>query len=1407
MISRLLVLVVIVGVIGFFLPFQSASAATTRTGETVAADTVYKGETNVEAVKFYLTVDADTTIAGVAPTGGTVVTATEDSDWNTGGATTNFYYYDKTESGAWDAVNDWMGFDLDADGVYTNAADSIIDSDGTAGTGPGNSADTKAAGDALTNFDGSDNVFVTGGNSTYTSGEGIWLDKDSDNVVTTAADTVIDCDGTVTAGPGTCSLSAGESLLAVETADNICTDNAANPTIVFKDNNGACVFNAASDALMLGAPTEDTDYGDPINGQGWAFKDGGNTSFDAEEFLYLENYAGELTYSAEADSAILETLFAAGTAGVELDGASNLVYNDEAADGLWASGEDIITESYAGEKTWSTTADTTVGGTAPAAGTAILDAKDADWTTVKFYDKTGAGAWDAGNDWIGIDSDNYYLDQLNAITAQLNSGSTAATSDIAAVKFWLDADNDGVFESGSDTALGTGVWDTGIQGWYLSSLTQALVSGTANRIFVSVDIAANPTNGATIKMEIPTQTGTAPYDINDGDRGIYLASIIRGGVTNANYMTIDALAPTVTSIVVSNPIIHKADDGNSLTIDVNFSETMDTGTAPVITFDQNILGGGTLTFVGGSSSWTDSDTYRATYTMHDIGENQTTVNVVINSAKDLVGNTMTQDTQVNQINVDTSAPTANFGAATDNVGSVTGALVSGDTTDDTALALSGTNETGSTVEVFDGAVSLGAATVVGGAWSYSATVANGTTYQFNVKETDLAGNTSDATSNFTVIGDTSAPTFTMQYYSDNGLTEEIAGGTDLKAGTYYIKITSDEALGSAPTVSIAAEGTANDVTDGATTLVAGNNYKYTRTISADAAAVGTVIEEISVTGTDLAGNTSTDADPTNEAAKEIYTDTVAPIVNAGSDAGDAGEQFTQVGSATDPAGSGIASYAWTKFSGPYTVTFGTATASTTTVSAAGAGYYTIRLTVTDTAGNSAYDDATFTWGAINVPIVAYSPANGSTDVAIANGTSTITFGGSLNISLLNASKVTLVNNDGTETSVKGTVAVADGNGNSKVLNIPYSGLENSHTYRINILSGAVQDSSGHINSDGVSYFTTVAAAGDTIPPVISGVSSTTAQTTASVNFQSNENGQGRLAYSTGGNTPITTDWITLTADATSTINIASLVCATTYDYSIYAKDGSNNNATASTGTFTTAACTPADTTAPEITDIALSRNQTTATILFTSDEAGTAKVGYGLTASHGNMTSYKAMIIGSTTISLSGLTCGTTYHYTVYGKDASGNEDNTADDTFDTLACAEPTEISVTKTSLVKRIATKNGEFADGWRWVLDVTVPTASSSLAMSFDDLTGAGTIVAANHIRFYSAQSSDHAAAVDAIVIGAAGAGTAWSDAIILNADLEAATPGRQIQITIQAAVPSGTVDGAYSASYDIQAGSPI
>ncbi|HPG59054.1 MAG TPA: chitobiase/beta-hexosaminidase C-terminal domain-containing protein, partial [Candidatus Wallbacteria bacterium] len=125
--------------------------------------------------------------------------------------------------------------------------------------------------------------------------------------------------------------------------------------------------------------------------------------------------------------------------------------------------------------------------------------------------------------------------------------------------------------------------------------------------------------------------------------------------------------------------------------------------------------------------------------------------------------------------------------------------------------------------------------------------------------------------------DKQAPSFTIDYYSDSALTLSLGTNPRLSAGTYYLKITASKTLQSAPTISISAEGAANDKTNAATTAVSGNDYKYTRVIAYDALAIGAVIEDISISATDAAGNAASNISPTNEAAKAAYTDTVAPV--------------------------------------------------------------------------------------------------------------------------------------------------------------------------------------------------------------------------------------------------------------------------------------------------------------------------------------------------------------------------------------------------------------------------------------------------------------------------------------------------------------------------------------------------
>ncbi|MCX6809683.1 MAG: Ig-like domain-containing protein [Candidatus Berkelbacteria bacterium] len=116
--------------------------------------------------------------------------------------------------------------------------------------------------------------------------------------------------------------------------------------------------------------------------------------------------------------------------------------------------------------------------------------------------------------------------------------------------------------------------------------------------------------------------------------------------------------------------------------------------------------------------------------------------------------------------------------------------------------------------------------------------------------------------------------------------------------------------------------------------------------------------------TDYAGNVSA------ASTSITYTvDTIPPAVNAGSDKTVNAANFQD---ATASDASGIASYAWSKVSGPGTVTFSTPAAEDTNISADINGLYVLRLTVIDNAGNPASDDMNFTWDS-TAPVVIINP--------------------------------------------------------------------------------------------------------------------------------------------------------------------------------------------------------------------------------------------------------------------------------------------------------------------------------------------------------------------------------------------------------------------------------------------------
>ncbi len=106
-----------------------------------------------------------------------------------------------------------------------------------------------------------------------------------------------------------------------------------------------------------------------------------------------------------------------------------------------------------------------------------------------------------------------------------------------------------------------------------------------------------------------------------------------------------------------------------------------------------------------------------------------------------------------------------------------------------------------------------------------------------------------------------------------------------------------------------------------------------------------------------------------------------------------------------------------------------------------------------------------------------------------------------------------------------------------------------------------------------------------------------------------------------------------------------------------------------TGMFSSS--TGTDTTAPQITNVVASADNTSATITWSTDELASTQVEYGPTAALGTLTiladdpaSGTSAGVLSHSLELTGLTSGTTYHYKVMSKDVAGNEAVSEDETF-----------------------------------------------------------------------------------------------------------------------------------------------
>jgi plastocyanin len=167
------------------------------------------------------------------------------------------------------------------------------------------------------------------------------------------------------------------------------------------------------------------------------------------------------------------------------------------------------------------------------------------------------------------------------------------------------------------------------------------------------------------------------------------------------------------------------------------------------------------------------------------------------------------------------------------------------------------------------------------------------------------------------------------------------------------------------------------------------------------------------------------------------------------------------------------------------------------------------------------------------------------------------------------------------------------------------------------------------------------------------------------------------------------------------------------------------------------------------------------------------------------------------------------YHCNFYGSNTSGmrgtiivtaDTNSTTDTLVGTVQSGPP--IVINQITPVQTSAQADGTYANGWKWIFDITAPVNETTLMMKFSNwlnTSNSSTIPVSNNMRFYSTQSSNAYSQATAIPIGAS---NTYSSGMYLTGDLDTATNTRRVQITVEIKIPVGTTAGSYSTNYGIK-----
>ncbi|HTK04300.1 MAG TPA: fibronectin type III domain-containing protein [Candidatus Eisenbacteria bacterium] len=232
-----------------------------------------------------------------------------------------------------------------------------------------------------------------------------------------------------------------------------------------------------------------------------------------------------------------------------------------------------------------------------------------------------------------------------------------------------------------------------------------------------------------------------------------------------------------------------------------------------------------------------------------------------------------------------------------------------------------------------------------------------------------------------------------------------------------------------------------------------------------------------------------------------------------------------------------------------------------------------------------------------------------------------------------------------------------------------SGLDPSTTYHYQACS---TDTAGNQACSTDATFTTLSGP-DSTGPVISNVAAASTEgTSARVTWDTDEAASSFVDYG-----PVAGPPYNATAGSASPlvaahdVSLTDLAVNTLYHFRVRSADAAGNESAGADGTFTTAA--GPDVTAPVIAEARVGEiADSTAAVLWTTDEAADASVEYGTTTDYGSGAASTDPDATDHRVALAALAPDTVYHARARSKDAAGNEAVSADLEFRTAKPAPP---------------------------------------------------------------------------------------------------------------------------------------